>query len=143
MQRIRMLVRENRIAPTALTEDDYRVALEPPSRTWVVEDDEKIVGFASADSATGNIWALFVHPDFERRGYGRMLHDAMVDWCWDQGSARLWLTTDPGTRADGFYLTAGWTPVGRTADNEILFERMRPDESDGAGRARETNVGGN
>jgi GNAT superfamily N-acetyltransferase len=55
-----------------------------------------------------NIWALFVDPEHERRGYGRMLHDTMTDWLRSRGVERLWLTTEPGTRAQKFYEAAGW-----------------------------------
>jgi GNAT superfamily N-acetyltransferase len=72
-------------------------------RGWVVEIQGGIVGFAIANATDGNVWALFVHPDHERRGYGRRLHDVMVSWLWEQGALKLWLTTDPGTRAQGFY----------------------------------------
>jgi uncharacterized membrane protein len=60
---------------------------------------EEVVAFAVANATSGNIWALFVHPDHERRGYGRLLHDTMVSWLWATGLERLLLTTEPGTRA--------------------------------------------
>jgi GNAT superfamily N-acetyltransferase len=66
---------------------------------------------------------LFVHPDHERRGYGRMLHDTMVEWLFSRGLERLWLTTDPHTRAQRFYDTAGWECVGSTDGGELRFER--------------------
>ena len=34
LHRVRMAVRENRLTSTALTEDDYIRALEPPCRTF-------------------------------------------------------------------------------------------------------------
>ena len=53
-----------------------------------------------ADYETGNVWALFVDPRHEGRGYGRRLHDTMVTWLWERGHQRLCLTTEPGTRAE-------------------------------------------
>jgi GNAT superfamily N-acetyltransferase len=126
LHRVRMAVRENRLTSTVLAEDDYIRALEPPSRTWLVAADGDVVAFAAANAATGNIWALFVDPDHEGRGYGRQLHDAMVAWLWEQGTTRAWLTTTPGTRAHRFYEAAGWRLAGAAAGDEILFELSRP-----------------
>jgi hypothetical protein len=47
----------------------------------------------------------------------------MIDWLWSTGPYRLWLTTQPGTRAQGFYEAAGWRLVGVTEGGEVRFER--------------------
>src|SRR5688572_7163088 len=82
MHRIRMSVRENKLTSTVLTEEDYIGAMETTGRGWVVERDGQIVAFGIGNATTGNIWALFVHPDHEGRGYGCRIHDEMVDWLW-------------------------------------------------------------
>ncbi len=128
MHRVRMAVRENRLESIVLTDEHYVAALELPGRGWVVEDDGAIVAFAIGNSESGNVWALFVSPEHEGRGHGRRLHDTMVEWLFEQGCQRIWLTTAPGTRAERFYTVAGWRPLGRTRDNEIVFERLRPAE---------------
>jgi GNAT superfamily N-acetyltransferase len=69
---------------------------------------------------------LFVHPDHERRGHGRRLHDAMVAWLWSRGLERLWLTTQPGTRAEKFYAAAGWVRTGVASRGEVRFELRAP-----------------
>lgn len=125
MHRVRMAVRENRLESLALTPDDYVDAIESPGGGWVIVDDDLIVAFAVGNSETGNIWALFVDPRHECRGHGRRLHDTMLEWLEAQGLQRLWLTTEPGTRAERFYVAAGWRPVRRTSSGEILFERIR------------------
>ena len=127
MHRVRMAVRENRIPHGAITEADYIPAIEETGCGWVIEEDGKIVGFAVGNRTDGNIWALFVDPAHEAHGHGRALHDAMVEWLWSQGLDRLWLTTEPGTRAERFYSAAGWEPVGLTARGEMRFERGRGD----------------
>jgi ribosomal protein S18 acetylase RimI-like enzyme len=45
---------------------------------WVVEEDDRVVGFSIADAPTRSIWALFVLPGYEGRGYGRRLLDEAV-----------------------------------------------------------------
>jgi len=90
-----------------------------------VEVDDRIVAVVVGNARTGNIWGLFVHPEFERQGLGRRLLDTAVDWLWSQGRTQLWLTTTPGTRAQGFYEAAGWARAAVTEHGEIRFELSR------------------
>jgi GNAT superfamily N-acetyltransferase len=122
MHRVRLAVKENRLVSTVITESDYLPAIEAPGRGWVIEVDGHVVAFAVGNRTTGHAWALFVDPAHERRGYGRQLHDEMIEWLRSQGVARLWLTTEPGTRAERFYEKAGWRRVGTTAEGEARFE---------------------
>jgi GNAT superfamily N-acetyltransferase len=125
MHRIRHAVRENRLRSGAITEADYLPEIEETGRGWVAEDGGEVVGFAVGNAKTGNIWALFVHPDHERRGHGRRLHDVMVGWLFSRGVERLWLSTDPGTRAQRFYEAAGWSFAGMLPDGEARYELRR------------------
>ncbi|MEZ5429002.1 MAG: GNAT family N-acetyltransferase [Pyrinomonadaceae bacterium] len=123
MHRVRMAVRENRLNSLVLTEADYLEAIEGPGCCgWVAEADGQIVGFACGSAESGNIWALFVDPEHEGRGFGRRLHDALVARLWSDGAKRLWLTTAPGTRAEGFYRKAGWQCRGSARNGELRFE---------------------
>jgi GNAT superfamily N-acetyltransferase len=128
IQRVRASVRENRLVSTVITDDDVRMMIERDGRGWVVEANGEVVGFSVGNATNGNLWALFVHPEHERRGYGRALHDAAVSWLTSRGIERLWLTTAPRTRAQRFYETAGWRLAGETDRGELYFE-MRPGES--------------
>lgn len=126
MHRVRLAVLENRLTTTVIDEADYIPAIESTGRGWVVECDDGIIGFAIANGETGSIWALFVEPSHEGRGHGKRLHDTAVTWLWSRGLEKIWLNTEPGTRAQGFYRSLGWTQVGATEDGEVLFERLRP-----------------
>ena len=108
-----------------IPDEAVREAIDETGRGWVVEVDGQVVGFAIGNAQTGNIWALFVRPGFDRRGFGRLLHDAMVEWLWSRGLDRLWLSTDPDTRAAGFYESAGWKQVGLADNGELKFEMRR------------------
>lgn len=134
MHRIRLAVKENRLTTTAITEADYRPAIEEHGCGWVVEEGGEVVGFAVGDKRDGNIWALFVHPSHEGRGHGRQLHDAMVSWLWAQGCERLWLTTDPNTRAQAFYEAAGWRHAGQAEHGALRFEQWAPTSGSGGQR---------
>lgn len=121
-----MSVRENRLNDTShIQPDDYRTMLTQRGQGWVAEIDGRIAGFAVADRERSNVWALFVHPDFEGRGVGRRLHDVMLGWFFEAGAAAVWLGTSPDTRAEVFYRSAGWRMVGREANGELRFEMSR------------------
>lgn len=124
MHRVRLAVRENRLA-SAIGHDDYVRAIETTGRGWVVEDEGRVAGFAVANARTGNIWALFVDPAYERRGFGRRLHDTMLHWLFSTGADRAWLSTQPGTRAERFYEAAGWRRTGINDNGELEFELRR------------------
>ena len=125
IQRVRASVRENRLISTIITAEDVRSAIEDRGHGWVVEKDGEVVAFAIGDAITGNVWALFVCPEHEGHGYGKQLHDTMVNWLWAAGLDRLWLTTEPGTRAQRFYEAAGWLLTGTTDRGELQYELPR------------------
>jgi GNAT superfamily N-acetyltransferase len=127
MHRVRTSVRENVLgSPSVVTWAFYRGMLNKRGRGWVAESAGCIVGFSVADLEARNIWALFVHPDHERRGFGRGLLDCAVTWLLEQGVESMWLTTDAATRAEGFYRAAGWQAVGAEPSGEIRFELQAP-----------------
>ena len=126
MHQIRMAVRENVLSdPARVQPSDYAAILEAGGRGWVAELDGRMVGFAVADLARSSVWALFVDPGFEGRGAGRRLHDTMMDWFFTAGADRVRLGTDPGTRAEGFYRSAGWRPAGDEPNGEVRYEMSR------------------
>ncbi len=81
-----------------------------------------MAGFAIVDLKDNNIWALFVHPDYEEKGIGKKLHDMMLDWYFEQTKQKVWLGTEPDTRAEKFYRMQGWKEVGVHGKGEIKFE---------------------
>jgi GNAT superfamily N-acetyltransferase len=126
MHRVRLAVRENTLSnPNRITAADYIAALGDLGRTWVVEADGEIAAFATGYKA-GSVWALFVHPLHEGRGYGNALHSTLVSWLWSLGHTRLWLTTSPGTRAERFYVSRGWQPCGIVPGGDLRLELGGP-----------------
>ncbi len=126
MHRVRLSVHENKLTTTVITEADYLPAIEMTGRGWVVDMSGEVVAFAIGKRDTGSIWALFVDPSHEGQGYGTQLLESAVNWLWSQGFDRLWLTTEPGTRAQGFYESLGWERAGYNTYGEIRFELVRP-----------------
>lgn len=117
---IRAAVRENRLRdPSRVTVDHVAWFVDNPG-IFVWEEDGKIVGFSAADPRDGSIFALFVERAYEGRGIGRALFERACAVLIDAGCGRMWLTTEPGTRAEGFYRQAGWRVTGR-ADGNLVF----------------------
>lgn len=125
MHAVRVAVRENRLGdPGMVTPEDYRRLIGPDGRGWVAEADGRVAGFAVGDRTRDKVWALFVDPACEGRGIGRRLHDAMMDWFFASGAETVWLSTDPGTRAEAFYRAAGWEAAGEHR-GEARYEMRR------------------
>ncbi len=123
IQIVRHLVKENVLSdPSLVPDSDVADYITHRGKGWVCEIDNQIVGFAIADLQDHNIWALFLHPDFEKQGIGRKLHDTMMDWYFSQTQITVWLGTEPKSRAESFYRKAGWQEVGVHGKGEVKFE---------------------
>jgi GNAT superfamily N-acetyltransferase len=127
MHVVRMAVKENVLNnPLLVTEADYINFLTVSGKGWVCTKNNVVVGFAIVDTVKNNIWALFVHPDYEGKGIGKTLHNLMLNWFFFHSDADLWLTTAPGTRAQSFYTESGWKEVGMEG-KEVKFEMTKED----------------
>jgi GNAT superfamily N-acetyltransferase len=123
IQVVRHAVKENVLSDPSLVPDhDVEEFITNRGKGWVCEIEGTIVGFAIADLVKNNIWALFIHPDFEARGIGKKLHQMMMDWYFVQTNEKVWLGTDPNSRAERFYRMQGWKEVGVHGKGEIKFE---------------------
>jgi GNAT superfamily N-acetyltransferase len=123
IQFVRNSVTENTLSdPNLVSDKDCEEFLTKRGKGWVCEIDQKIVGFSIADLKENNIWALFLNPEFEKQGIGKILHDTMLDWYFQQTKKAVWLGTTPGTRAEIFYRKAGWKEIGTHGKDEIKFE---------------------
>ena len=126
MHRVRLAVRENRLSnPGVVRPSDYVPMLTERGRGWLALVGGRIAGFAIVDMERRNVWALFVDPQHEARGVGRRLHDEMMGWAFASGADHVHLGTAPGTRAERFYRTAGWTYAGLETNGEARFEMTR------------------
>ena len=124
LERVRALVRENKLSGT-IPRERIVEGLETRGKGWVAVAEERVVGFCMADRNEEMIWALFLLPEWEGRGLGRALLERAVAWLWDQGCTAIWLSTEAGSRAEGFYERLGWTRIGVTDMGEVRFE-LRP-----------------
>jgi GNAT superfamily N-acetyltransferase len=117
IQVVRNLVKENQLSdPNLVPDKDVEDYMFRRGKGWVSEIDGNVVGFAIAD---------LVHPDFEKMGIGKKLHDEMINWYFDQTDKTVWLGTVPKTRAENFYRKAGWKEVDVHGKGEIKFEMTK------------------
>jgi ribosomal protein S18 acetylase RimI-like enzyme len=120
---IRGAVRENRLSdPSRVTNADvlWQIA-HSPIHLW--DDGGVIKGFSAGDPRDGSIFALFVDPAFEGQEIGQALILAACRSLAAAGRRIAKLSTDPGTRAERFYLRNGWLAKGLDARGEMVFEK--------------------
>jgi ribosomal protein S18 acetylase RimI-like enzyme len=115
--------------------EQHRMALETPGahRTWVAEEDGRVVGFAvtgpsqdaDADERTGELYAVYLDPDRYGRGIGKRLCDHALADLRERGfrAATLWVL-ETNERARRFYEREGWFPDGRST-RERVDEQLR------------------
>ena len=137
-------VRSWQIAYRGLLPDEYLDATDPADRaarytfadsgpdrpyTTVAVEEDRICGFATigpcrdtdkSESASGELYAIYVHPDCWNIGMGRaLIHEARRQLT-DRGftEAVLWLLVG-NARAERFYQTDGWQPDGERRLEEV------------------------
>jgi len=106
------------------------------STTLVGELDGQIVGFAcvgasrdnDADTATAELWGLYLDPEHWRAGHGHTLHTEALDVARTSGAAAatLWVLTT-NQRARHFYERHGWAADG--AEKTVWRGDVRLDET--------------
>jgi len=130
---IRTSVRENHLDLAQLADRGVTPAsvadmlADPKARTWVIEERSQIVGFCMADAREGTVFAVFVHPGAEGRGYGRALLRAAEGWLFSSGWDTIWLNTgeEMHNRAHRLYRAAGWNLVGPAEHEDVRYEKHR------------------
>lgn len=92
---------------------------------FLVSEDEAgtVQGFACANHQTGYIWALFVIDAAQRKGHGSALMAETLARLKAADHRQSHLTTGEGTAAESFYLSRGWTRMGRSFTGEIAFSK--------------------
>jgi GNAT superfamily N-acetyltransferase len=116
------------LAARGITNEIMAAAFLKDLKGWVAIDGEQIVGFSMADRESRSLYALFVRPEWEQRGIGARLYDLALQWLWDNGSERLWLTTSAGTKAAAFYERRGWVATDVDAYGDVRYELVATTE---------------
>lgn len=121
------------LASIGVTPASVAEMLRKDARAWICEMQGAAAGFAMADAAERTIFGMFVRPEFEGRGIGRMLMSEAERWLFNHGFAEIWLTTggDTALRANGFYRHLGWTAAETLADGQIRYVKSIVDHKRG------------
>lgn len=123
LMRVRASVRENILSDPAKVPASLVIEFIAHSGIWLWEENGSVLGFASADTRDGSIWALFVDPVAEGSGIGRALLLLALDDLRAKGWKQTRLTTQIGSRADRFYRRDGWRDGGVSQSGERIFLR--------------------
>jgi len=122
IQIVRNAVKENTLSnPLLVTDADCETYITQRGKGWVCTIDNVVVGFSIIDMVDKNVWALFVHPNYDNKGIGKHLHNLMLNWYFTNTKETVWLSTTPNTRAEKFYTLQGWEPAGMYGKDEVKF----------------------
>jgi ribosomal protein S18 acetylase RimI-like enzyme len=92
-----------------------------PSVLLVATDpDGDVVGYAAAHPADGELFLLFIHPAYGRRGIGRALLEVAHDQLRAAGCREAFLYThERNERALAVYTRAGYQPDGSARESDF------------------------
>jgi GNAT superfamily N-acetyltransferase len=97
----------------------WRGLLLPDLILFLAEIDGQIAGTVQLECAgranarhRAEVNRLLVAPEFQRRGVGRVLMDALESHARSVGRTLLHLDTREGDRSNDFYRSVGWTEAG-------------------------------
>jgi GNAT superfamily N-acetyltransferase len=114
---------ENRLSDPARVTDAEVTWYLDEAIFLVSEDESAVQGFTCANHQTGYVWALFVIDGAQGRGHGTALLDAAITRLRQAGHRQAFLATGKGTKAETFYRSKGWEPMGVNIGGETVFRR--------------------
>jgi GNAT superfamily N-acetyltransferase len=124
IREIRADVRESRLEyPEKASAADVHAFIDRCGVRLCRDAGDRIVGFAAGDVADGSAWALFVDPGHEHRGIGQAPIAKTCEALRTAGDDTATLSTEPGSRAEGFYAANGSSRGGMTARGEVIFSK--------------------
>lgn len=128
---IRTAVRENalsreQLADLGITPESIATMLATAPCAWVVEVEKEVVGFSLVDLSAAEVFALFVRPEWQGRGFGSRLL-AAAETVLFRHHGLIWLVTDgaPAVRANAFYQAHGWRQVAQLEGADVRYEKGR------------------
>lgn len=86
---------------------------------WVYQQQENVVGYVVMSIAAGeaHILTLAVHPDFQRRGFAKIILDHALETSKAHGADTIYLEVRPSNvRAVDIYRKAGFNEIGIRKD---------------------------
>ena len=118
---VRQGTAENRLTdPTLVTDEEVAWYLDQ-AIFLVSEDETGVQGFTCVNHQTGYVWALFVIDGAHGRGHGSALLEAAMDRLRALGHRQAFLSTDKELKAEGFYRSKGWRPMGLNMNGDQVL----------------------
>lgn len=90
------------LKPVVWLLDQVNAAIGPLLHGFVWYADGELVGNVTLSRVSGQTWLISnmaVHPEYRRRGIGRTLMEASVDWVRNRGASRITLEVRAGNEA--------------------------------------------
>lgn len=129
--KIRRMAIENELR-SPLTQAMLTKALQKNCKAFVAEHTGEVIAFVLANKPEKEVWGLFVLEPFQGKGIGKALLDLAVDWLWQQRygwlrakAKKLKVSTQQGSRAEGFYQHCGWQLSSKLGDQEVEYTLNR------------------
>lgn len=129
---IRTSVTQNHLSRAELTDlgithSSLAQMLAQTRCAWLIENSTQALGFAMVDADAGELFALFVRPQWAGQGIGSRLLVAAENSLFKQHT-KIYLITDgdPAVRANQFYLRHGWHLAGAIDERDVRYEKHRP-----------------
>ena len=93
------------------TVEDSEKRLEDGWWFYVIEKDNKYIGWAWFDTETKRFCNLYVHKDYRDSGYGKQLVYARLNECKKQNIQRVWMKVDDWNKSiQKIGQELGWSP---------------------------------
>ena len=93
------------------------------SETWVVEHEDRLVGFGGLEQS-GHITSLYVDPDYSRQGIASLLLEKMITLAEERSCSRIFTEANPLSKS--FFQNRGFVLLGEETRvrNEVPFIRF-------------------
>jgi GNAT superfamily N-acetyltransferase len=112
---------ENPLSNPALVTDAEVAWYMDEAIFLVSEDDTNVQAFTCVNHQTGYVWALFVIDGAQGRGHGSALLEVAMARLRQLGHRQAFLSTGRDTKAERFYRSRGWQPMGVNMNGEVVF----------------------
>lgn len=125
---IRFSVEENLLHPHQIQYLLRKQALDDINQGggWICKVGNEYAGFCfGVFIPEAIVGGLFVKPEYQSIGIGSSLINYVTEWFFANGAEEIRLTTDHGSKAEGFYRHHGWVSVGDDDFGQVEFLKRK------------------
>lgn len=125
---IRFSVEENLLHPHQIQYLLREQALDDINQGggWICKVGDDYAGFCfGVFIPEAIIGGLFVKPEYQSIGIGSCLINYVTEWFFSNGAEEIRLTTDPDSKAEGFYKYHNWATVGNDEFGQVELVKYK------------------